>query len=247
MARKKDSTALFESISRSRDKKVQTGMETPGWMGQPTQKSDGGAPPAIPAATGGQARVTISGNVLLLIVVGVLAVGAAAYYVGRNLNKPADNGAASVRNGAGGPGAAVNGPARTPAPTNKWHLVIQRMNAANARRPIADQQTDAKLIVAWLTRNGVPCTVSGSYSRDGRLTSVCVRSLRSFDYIDKSKSPAASKDLTPEALDFAKEIEELGRKFLKGDSIEYRKCKEKYNFSQHNGNKLDPSYQRFMS
>ena len=133
MAKKKDSMALFEVISKSREKRSRGEMGVPDWMGHSEQgappqaeASTTSTPPAIPRAarkpavvkTGGQLQVTLNYISCLALALGLVVLLAGAFWLGR-----------STAPEAGGPAqAGMKAPFRP-------GLIGQGGNKAGAKQP----------------------------------------------------------------------------------------------------------------
>jgi hypothetical protein len=234
VAKKKNSIALFEAISRSKEKSAHTGVSVPAWLSKVSQPQDPGQPPAenpppIPgSAPYGGPKIVLSGAGLVLILAVIVTVGAAAFLAGR-ATAPGRTGESAAggyhRPGVnvpegGGPAETVDLPARV---IGKQYLVIQRFE-----KMTAEDWKEAKDIADWLVKQkGEKCEAKIIQVRNDKF--LAVWSLTPFDsYL----SPAAQK--------YAEHIESLGREFKTTDV--YKKSTGKYTFSQHRQGKLDPYY-----
>ncbi len=234
MAKKKNSIALFEAISKSREKNPNLGVSAPGWMGkapqpqEPGQPSADGPPPLSGAASYGGPTVSLSGGGLVLILAVVVAVAAVAFYVGRTtapyrtVEKAAPGFHRTAANAAEGPASTDNLdlPARVPG---KQYLVIQRLAGMTAK-----DYRDANDIADWLVKQkGEVCEAKVIPLKNDKF--LAVWSLKAFDSY-----------LSPEAQKYAEHIEALGKEFKTTET--YRKSTGKYTFSQHRQGKLDPYF-----
>jgi len=161
VAKRKNPTALFEAISRTREKDVQSGLNVPTWMGEgeadsPQMKAQPRTEPAAPsqpsggrtsaAKTAGQLQLSL--NYVSCIAIGVVAVLllAGAFWVGRvTARLGGEAGPAELP--ATGETAAVNtaalGQVPPAAPTRiagKYYLVIQQLNNDSAASKVEAQR-----------------------------------------------------------------------------------------------------------
>ncbi len=227
MARKKNSIALFENISKSRANQEQMDMNVPAWMGdEPDQpqteqsakakaKAAAKAAPepsdAIVSTDGGKLRLCLdytSCSVLAGVLILLLAI---TFVLGRatvgNSGGPdkADQSAGKTGGVTGGGIANIQ-----PRVVGKYYMVIQALPGDST-----EYRTDAAAIVKYLANDGIYAEVmtvgSGSEAR------VIVWSLDAYDIGD-----------SPQARQYVENIEALGRRYLAGGG--------KYNFSQKEGN-----------
>jgi hypothetical protein len=128
-----------------------------------------------------------------------------------------------------GQGAAKSGaPAVAPAPAptsvrvpGKYYLVIQEMVGATD----ADR-VEAAQIAAWCIAHGEPATVAGHTPPRTGKTFPIVWSSRPFD-----------SATSPEALDFGRKIEALGKT--------YKAQYKRYDFRQQRNGKFDPWFEKY--
>jgi hypothetical protein len=238
--KKKNGTALFEALSRSKDK-VGLPARTGGWAGKSSQSpapSSGQAGDSSPAgvhgpaplggATYGRAPFALSGAGVVVLAAVLVAAVVAAFVVGRMTGRGGGN--AVVNNGASQPvtperpsgltqqysgGSVGDLPTRVPG---KYYLVIQ--TAAG----MSDQdKKDASQIAGWLWHEKKePAEVRPIRISSDKIV-YGVWSLRPFESY-----------LGADAIEFGRNIEELGK--------EYKLKYGKYWFSQHRQGKLDPYY-----
>jgi hypothetical protein len=237
VAKKKNSLALFEAISRSREKQPKEGMGVPNWMGAqapqsgqgPTATGETGPQPGgtvhsasmssgLTASSPGPIAISLSRPAAAVIVAMFAVAVALAFLAGRMTARPAATNAGSptVIENAGGPerGSLVDQlPARVPG---KHYLVIQAMKGDSQQ-----DHDDALKIATWLTKE------------KNEPAEVCQFSGGSKAYFVWSFKPFDS-DKGPQAEAYAKKIEELGQ--------QYKKLYGQYWFGQHNKGKLDPWY-----
>ena len=239
MAKRKDSLALFEVYA----KKPSASTSVPAWVQKPAQPAgapdagapvqpqdappaDGGSqvsqepsvtpmePPALPQSqrqaesapapdatpgwfeqAGGKVRLTLPTVAWLGVGVGVLALVMVAFLVGRMFPPTLEPILAPVGSGNGtGPetaGGASDGAGSGKRIAGKYYLVIQGIKDKNEAH-----YKDAEAIVAFLKANGVPASI---------------HELRS-SYIVWSEDPMDKPD-DAKALDYAKRIEDLGKKY----------------------------------
>jgi len=231
VAKKKNSIALFEAISKSKEK---TGVITPGWLTKGPQSQEPGQPPAenpppLPgAASYGGPKMVLSGTGLMLILAVVVLIAVAAFFVGRTTApaKVAQNNAAGLHRAAANvpdvppPSDGTELPARV---NGKQYLVIQRFAGMTA-----ENWKDAKDIAEWLvTQKQELCEAKVIQLKNDKF--LAVWSLKAFDTY-----------LSPEAQKYGEHIEALGKEFKTTDV--FRKSAGKYTFSQHRQGKLDPYY-----
>lgn len=235
MAKKKNSIALFEAISKSKEKNAHTGVSVPGWLSKVSQPQDPGQPPAEnpPAISGaapyGGPKIVLSGAGLMLILAVIVTVGAAGFLAGRATapGKAGDSAAAGLRNRPGAsvtdglaPAENVDLPARV---IGKQYLVIQRFE-----KMTTEDWKEARDIADWLVKQkGEKCEAKIIQVRNDKF--LAVWSLKPFDSY-----------LSTDAQKYAEHIESLGREFKTTDV--YKKSLGKYTFSQHRQGKLDPYF-----
>ena len=232
MAKKKNSIALFEAISKSKEKTA--GVSVPGWLGKDSPPQDPGQPPAenpptlSGAAQYGGPKVVLSAGGLALILALIVAVAVAAYVIGRSTapGRTGQNAAPGFARAGGNvpdglaPTEDVNLPVREPG---KWYLVIQRFAGMTD-----ENWKEAKDIAEWLVKQkGEKCEAKKIRIKNDLF--LAVWSLKAFDSYPN-----------PEAQKYAEHIESLGKEF-KTTEI-YKKSTGKYTFSQHRQGKLDPYY-----
>jgi len=151
--KKKDSVALFEVISKSREKRSRGEMGVPGWMGdsekdasQPTEAAASrDATPKAPrkpaiVKTGGQLQVTLNYISCLAVALGLVVLLAGAFWLGRSTapqaGKPARAGMqAPYRPGLIGQGGSKAGAKQPemklpPRQVGKYYLVIESTQGA---------------------------------------------------------------------------------------------------------------------
>jgi hypothetical protein len=234
VAKKKNSIALFEAISKSKEKNAYAGVSVPAWLSKVSQPQDPGQPPAenpppIPgSAPYGGPKIVLSGAGLVLVLAVIVTVGAAGFLAGRATapGKTVQNAVTGYHRpglnapDGGTPAEVVELPART---IGKQYLVIQRFE-----KMTAEDWKEAKDIADWLVKQkGEKCEAKIIQVRNDKF--LAVWSLRAFDSY-----------LSPEAQKYAEHIEALGREFKTTEV--FRKSTGKYTFSQHRQGKLDPYY-----
>ncbi len=221
MGRRKDSTALFEAISRSK----------PGSMSAATPQA--GGPPALPdAGPAPMVHLTFSrgAGVVSVVVLAGLLVG--AFYVGR-ATVPKVARQAQGRQAAGD---VPDGNLPLPPAPNAWkegshYLIIKAM----------EDDTDAArdraiAIVNWLRENkGVEADVLKIRPKDSSKVRWAVMSKKGFATVPVVENRDHSiRFLIPEAKKFAEEIEGYGK--------EYLRLSGKYDFGQTLNGRLNPWY-----
>jgi hypothetical protein len=181
---------------------------------------------AEPMLTIADSRVKLSMNYVTCAaaILGMVALLALMYYVGRVSARP---GAPLAGDGAGGsqtsgrPGGGVEANSAPPASERvkgKYYLIIDHMQAMTDK----DFQ-DAEAVQEYCRKNNYPCDIV-------KLGTKCyaVWSLKAFDSPDSR-----------EAVDYAKAVEDLGKKYRPPSG------RSAYTFSQHNrAGKLDHSFVR---
>jgi len=238
VSKKRKSPALFELISKSRDKQVGLSTRVPDWMThrEPVEPTPP-APPTAPAAqrpqparpapswkTATEATTTTLGygTVLAGVVVMVLLLGG-AFWLGRATagggGEPALAGTdlseqPSVGQEAAEP-AKSGSPARPSAPKRirgKHYLIIQGLRGLGP-----EELAEARAIEAFCNEMGEPVTV-GKYP--GPNPQYVVWSLKGFDSTDSE-----------EAIAFARTIEKLGKIYLsKHGKYDFRQRDSEGNF-----------------
>lgn len=241
MARKKNSVALFEVISKTKDGRGRDDIRIPDWAGGQAQSADAAgakpqdAPPPLPAYqhAGGDfassledtapRRLTVTLNYVscAAAVVGLMVLVGGAFWLGR-VTGPAGPVHAA---GAGLPGNKAKLPAKPPIPkrvVGKYYLVIQQLPGKSAQN-----LTDARGIAKFCNANKVPAEVwqTASY--------YYVWGYRAWDTYQAT--------LTPEALRYAQEIEKLGREYSRYAARSGGKLK-RHDFRQRKDGKLEPHF-----
>lgn len=182
MAKKKSSMALFEAMSRSREKDADESLGVPGWMGknrQAAQRRAESAPPAKPTPAGRAkvesgspaARVSRTGGRLNLslthgtcVAIGVVAIVllGLAFWAGR-ASVAGGNGDAATRAGVAGggnDGRTQTGDGGSGAATTtrrepgKYYLVIETLQGDSP-----EDRGEAERIVEFLAARGEPAEV----------------------------------------------------------------------------------------
>ena len=261
MSKRKDSIALFEVIKNRRN---EVNLNVPKWMGgqgaeapqepAPVPPAAAAPPPSPPAASpqaeAGDSPAEQQGLLTLKLtqthlILGCMALVFAvvlAAWIGYSLaggsgpgQTPSGPGGGSLKNqvppgkhvlaGKDGPSGSAKEGAKSSQPPaggdrtkGKYYLIIQQLSSAAPK-----DMTEAQRIQAWVANQGEPATVNTFVS--GKKKYYIVWSLRAFD------SPSS-----PEAQDFGRKIEGLGKKYF----AEYKT----YNFLQRHKGKFDPWYQR---
>ncbi|MCK4602612.1 MAG: hypothetical protein KAU28_09110, partial [Phycisphaerae bacterium] len=102
MAKKKNSVALFEVISKARERHSQDGMAVPNWMGKGDQQEQEEVPAVaektlppkssfisstyvepMVSITGGRLRLTLNQTSCIVIAAGLIVLLASAFFLGR--------------------------------------------------------------------------------------------------------------------------------------------------------------------
>jgi hypothetical protein len=253
MSKRKDAIALFDLISKGKTEHA-PGMSVPGWFtkrpapaegpegaegteGAPAPPASG--PPPIPqspvfsaetpaepmfSTAPNQIRITLNYATCAIAGLGIVLLLGIFFWLGRLSARPSAPVAAGPEatpapnvSGAAGGTSDPNVTAFLPVAraSGKYYLIIDRMTGKTE-----DDRADAVAIYQYCQKSGQPC-MALMYGTQ----SYAVLSLKPFD-------SASSR----EALDFAKSIEDLGKKYR---PLPPRK---KYNFSQQRAGRLDPSF-----
>jgi len=214
VAKRKNPTALFEAISRTREKDVQSGLNIPTWMGegeadshqlgvQPAAQSPASAGVAVVSKASG--RLDLSLNYVSCIAIGVVAVLllAGAFWAGR---------ATAGRGASAGPGelpatgetppvdTAAIGQAPPSLPTRiagKYYLVIQQLKDDSVASKV-----EAQRIADFCGLNNEKAEVRKFQDARGRRF-WAVWSLTPLD-----------SDRSSEAEDHAKAVEAMGKRYF---------------------------------
>lgn len=253
MARKKNSVALFEVISKAKDNRGRDEFRIPDWAGRQPQSADAAAtesqdtPPSQPdyqragqefaSAPGDTApwRLTLTLNSVscaVAAVVLIVLVGG-AFWLGRATGSAGPVRVAGV--GAGGDkkettsGNTAQNP-KPPAPKRvpgKYYLVIQQL-PGKSTQDLADARGIEKF-----------CKVNNTHAKVWQTSKYYyVWGFRAFD-----SYPAT---LAPEALTYAKEIEKLGREYSRHAARSGGRLK-RHDFRQRRGGKLEPHFKLYSN
>ncbi len=208
MARKKNSIALFEVISKSRANQEQLDMNVPEWMGgqsaqPPSEQSVKAKPKAAAKAASGpsDARVSTDGGKLRLcldytscsVLAGVLILLLAITFVlgratvGNSAGPDKADQSAGVTGGETDGGTASGTANIQPRVVGKYYLVIQALK----------DEDEADKIVAYLGENDIGAQVM-QYQDN-----LIVWSLDPYDIGD-----------SPQAMQYIEAIKELGQRYL---------------------------------
>lgn len=233
MGKKKDSVALFEVISKSRQKRREAGLSVPGWMGrgvpggEPPERAEGAGevempgplPEPVVSTAGGRLRLSLNYVTALVAVVGMVLLLVLAFWVGRwSVHASAANATgpdAQTANLAGEQTLTPPGPVTPGRVPGKYYLVIQGLQGMTQQK-----YDDAKAIVEWLKTQDIAADI-GRYRGDPEQYIVW-----SLDKFDSSSSA--------EAKGFVETIEEFGQRY---------KAKGGYDFKQRPG---DPWFIRYQ-
>lgn len=222
MAKRKDSTALFEAISKSKEKHSKEGFVVPSWMRNRAQQSSTAAPERSPSpaqvslqASSGEPRANwkqlASQHRLGLLAAAAVVVILAVFLAGRTSRDQANDAQPLPDMTANNvPGAPETPSKRIPG---KYYLVIQVVPESKA--------SDAAKIADWLTKvKGEPAEVR-TMPYKGQTLSV-VWSLRGLDNKEQVD-------------DYARKIETMGKEYVKIGN---------YVLTQRNKGKLNPLYEK---
>ena len=221
MGKKKDSVALFEVISKSRQKRSEAGLSVPQWMGrgvpvgEPPEPTDGPRkvelssprPAPMVSTEGGRLRLSLNYVSALVGIVAVALLMVLAFWIGRwSVHAPAggatDTGA-DTANIAGQLQKQFT-PATPSRVPGKYYLVIQGLQGMTQQK-----LQDAEDIVRWLK---------------GYETAAEIRELAKYkQYIVWSLQGFESSD-SAEAMGFVETIELLGRRYKadKGGKYDFK-------------------------
>lgn len=167
MAKKKDSTALFEVISKTRETQHQAGFSVPTWMGTDKQPDDStvSEPPPTPksrptaskpatlagepivSTAGGRLSISLSQRACLAVAAGLVVLMALMFVLGRvtaDDSKPAEGDGpqkAGITNGNGGK-------AKYEPVAGKYYLLIQKLKS---NRTV--DRNEAERVMAYLKEN----------------------------------------------------------------------------------------------
>jgi hypothetical protein len=205
VAKRKNTLALFEVISRSKEHRSQAGLDVPSWMGeergeqqpperpsppQPEPPKQAGAKPAartpeptqepMVSTSGGRLRVSLNYSGAIVLGVAVVLLLGAAFAIGRATAGGGGDTKPAVTAGAGdgaGPGEAEVGPGAGAAQRvpGKHYLVIRDFD------PGSDLEQEAGRIAAFCTAQGEPAEVRTLTDRHTREPFIAVWSLKGFD------------------------------------------------------------------
>ncbi len=216
MAKKKDSVALFEVLTRTRQNRKEAGLGVPSWMGsskpadqagelQPISPApEVGAIPADPMVSTADGRLKLSLNYVscLVAALGLVVLLVLAFWLGhwtgRALGADGPQPPAvgqRPQQPSGQPPPGDQGPTPAVRVSGKYYPVIQGTQGLTQQR-----YEDAEKIVQYLARNGLQADVR---IWRGTPRQYVVWSLSGFD------SPQSD-----EALEFIARVEQLGRKYL---------------------------------
>ncbi len=180
MAKKKSSMALFEAMSRSREKDADQSLGVPGWMGknrQAAQRPAESAPPAKQKETGrakgksassaapvsragGRLNLSLTHGTCVAIGVAAIVLLGLAFWAGRASVAGSDGGGATragVTDGgdAGRADGDGSGAATTPRrQSGKYYLVIETLQGDSP-----EDRAEAQRIVEFLADRGEPAEV----------------------------------------------------------------------------------------
>jgi len=215
VAKRKNPTALFEAISRTREKEVQSGLNVPTWMGE--GEADSRQPKTQPDASssarvGGGAAVSktagkleLSLNYVSCIAIGVVAVLllAGAFWAGR-ATAGRGSSAGTGEAPATGDGPAVDTAAIDQMPPSlptrvagKYYLVIQQLKDDSVASKV-----EAQRIADFCGLNNEKAEVRKFQDARGRRF-WAVWSLTPLD-----------SDRSSEAEDHAKAVEAMGKRYF---------------------------------
>ncbi len=197
MSKKRNTTSLFEVISKSRQTRSEAGLGVPAWMGHPSEPAEvlhpqpveGAAPVADPTISTVDGRVTLSLNYVSLLVAGlaVLLGLLLAFCLGRWSASPGNPEAAPKLGAA----PSIQRTERVPG---KYYLIIQGLQGMTD-----DHRTDADDIQRFLEQEGVASDVA-IWPGDPK------------QYVVWS-SMGLDSEIDDEAFAYVRKVEALGRKY----------------------------------
>ena len=220
MAKKKDSVALFEVISKSRERQPAGGMGVPSWMSQPPQEPEGAEPlrPAEPSPPGAalpkqpivstaEGRLQLSLNYVsgAVIVVALVVLLVLVFWLGRVTasSGPAETEAPAANNQPL-PEIASGQPTPLQRVAGRYYLVIQGLLGIDTQHLEA-----ANDIRNFLAAHGVPAEVR-RYA--GRPQQYIVWAYQGFDSSDSQ-----------DAQEHVRFIENLGQQYkAQGGRYDFR-------------------------
>lgn len=253
MVRKKNSVALFEVISKTKDNRGRDEFRIPDWAGRQVQSADaaGGesqdAPPPLPdyQHAGGDfassledtapRRLTVTLNYVscAAAVVGLMVLVGGAFWLGRVTGPAGPVRAAGVGLGGDKKATTSDDKGKTPKATvpkrvpGKYYLVIQQLPGKSTQDLV-----DARGIAKFCNANNTPAKVWQTKNY------YYVWAFQAFD-----SYPAT---LTPEALTYAQGIEKLGREYSRYAARSGGKLK-RHDFRQRKGGKLEPHFKLYSN
>lgn len=251
MARKKNSVALFEVISKTKDNRGRDDTRIPDWAGRQPQSADAATPEpqdtpppqpdyqhagedfASSLADTAPRRLTVTLNYVSCAVAAavlIVLVGG-AFWLGRVTGPAGPVRGAGV--GVGGDKKAITpgNKAKTPKPAipkrvpGKYYLVIQQLPGKSTQDLV-----DARGIAKFCNANNTPAKVWQTKNY------YYVWAFRAFD-----SYPAT---LAPEALSYARGIEKLGKEYSRYAARSGGKLK-RHDFRQRKGGKLEPHFKLY--
>lgn len=233
MAKRKDSIALFEAMSKTRDARAHEGPAVPNWF---NKQNGAAADPASPAPETAAPRPVASATanekvkralsprnpIVIGAAVGLVVILIVAFAIGQFAGK--NTGGPVKPDPTKAPPPVKTGFGDPVKPKTKYYLVIQGMAGAGDK-----DLADCDKIVEWLkTRNEPAQAVKLTVKPTGRQY-YAVLSSRPFEniYVGENKRSAESDK-------FARDIEKLGQ--------QYKKDNGRYWFNQQNKGKFDPYF-----
>ncbi len=251
MGKKKDAAALFEVITRNKERRTSTGLGVPGWMGktdrdkQQQQQSppvgEDEAPPSVPTRTqmpaasrlsapavsteGGRLRLSLDYISCTAIAVGFIVLLVVAFWIGRTTAPEGPAEQAGMK-APYNPGVAVSGKEKKTTKTPPGAERIKGKYYLVIQGMMGDNdelEKEAHKIVKYCRRNGEPASVVRyTDPRTGKK-----------QLLVWSKTPFDSPNSTT-AQQHAKTIEEMGKRY-DGD----------YDFRQRRNGEFDPWFIKY--
>lgn len=237
MAKKKDSTALFEVIQKTREKRSAAGLAIPAWMSTRREGEEQQDPAQVVESEGvlepeelepfavpeGRLQLSLSYVSCMVIFLALVLLLAGVFALGRySVSGKAPASVAGMGEGVSAPGENVSdATAAQQRVGGLYYLILQRLVGATAT-----DRADAENIVAFCKAMNVNATVQ-EFTTGGAGNFLAAWSLRGFE------DPAGE-----DAVAYALEIEKLGK--------EYFRTHGKYRFQQRlsPSSPLRPYYQR---
>jgi hypothetical protein len=202
VAKRKNTLALFEVISRSKEHRSEAGLDVPSWMGEKRGEAEAQEPPEPPVAppekrpqaaprragasqepvlstSAGRLRVSLNYSGAIVLGVALVLLLGAAFAIGRATAggdgaKPAATAGVDGGTGTGEGEVSPTGAVVQRVP-GKHYLVIRDFD------PGSDLEAEAQRIAEFCTARGEPAEVRTLTDRHTREPFIAVWSLKGFD------------------------------------------------------------------